>query len=247
MVSPGWRHQILAQSCLYVPHDMVRYTFPVSDVSGAIIWGFYAICPTIGVLKLEWLVHANDPINPSKQHEISISEVLPCFLRSFERFFDQPGTDGFTILSSGIFWWLINIHPGYLIFWQENICTIEPYWPSRFARRFGYDRLYLDNPNLGLHFSDNLYERARVWYFNVAGGMEAKFNLPQKVPNSYASLEFCAWYIIADSVPSYNINSTCIKWIKAMFQVKKGSKTTHLKGMDEFLQAELEVDLTGTG
>ena len=58
------------------------------------------------------------------------------------------------------------------------------------------------------------------------------------------SLEFCAWYVIADSVPSYNINNTCIKRIKAMFQAKKGSKNTCLKGMDEFLQTELEVNPT---
>ena len=44
--------------------------------------------------------------------------------------------------------------------------------------------------------------------------------------------------------PSYNINNNCIKQIKAMFQAKKGSKNTHLKGMDEFLQAELEADPT---
>ena len=31
---------------------------------------------------------------------------------------------------------------------------------------------------------------------------------------------------------------------KAMFQVKKGSKNTRLKGMDEFLQAELEIGQT---
>jgi len=31
-----------------------------------------------------------------------------------------------------------------------------------------------------------------------------------------------------------------------MFQAKKGSKSTHLKGMGEFLQAELEADPTGT-
>jgi len=30
-----------------------------------------------------------------------------------------------------------------------------------------------------------------------------------------------------------------------MFQAKKGSKNAHLKGRDEFLQAELEVDPTG--
>jgi len=29
-----------------------------------------------------------------------------------------------------------------------------------------------------------------------------------------------------------------------MFQAKKGSKSTHLKGMDEFLQAKLEADPT---
>ena len=45
--------------------------------------------------------------------------------------------------------------------------------------------------------------------------------------------------------PGYNINSTYIKKIKAMFQAKKGSKSTRLKGMGEFLQAELAADPTG--
>jgi len=102
-------------------------------------------------------------------------------------------------------------------------------------------------PELGPSFQRQSVRRGEGWHFNVAKGTEVRFNLPQKISNSYASLGFCAWYIIANSVSGYNINSTCIKWIKAMFQVKKGSKTTHLKGMDEFLQAELEVDLTGTG
>jgi len=44
--------------------------------------------------------------------------------------------------------------------------------------------------------------------------------------------------------PDYNINNTCIKGIKAMFQAKKGSKKTYLKGMDEFLQVELEGNPT---
>jgi len=68
-----------------------------------------------------------------------------------------------------------------------------------------------------------LYGGARVWYFNVAGGTEARFNLPQKVPNFHTSLGFCAWYVIVDSVPDYNKNNTCIKQIKAMFQAKKDS------------------------
>ena len=75
----------------------------------------------------------------------------------------------------------------------------------------------------------------------MARGTKATFNLPQKILNSYANLEFRAWYVITDSVPGYNINNTCIWKINAMFQAKKGSKNTHLKEMDEFYQAELEV------
>ena len=60
----------------------------------------------------------------------------------------------------------------------------------------------------------------------------------------YTSLKFYACYVIAGLVPGYNIISTCIKKIKAMFQVKKGFKSTRLKGMGEFLWAELEADPT---
>ena len=58
-----------------------------------------------------------------------------------DKFVDLARPDDFTRLPSGVFWLLINIRPGYLIFWQENSCTIEPYMPSRFACQFGYDQL----------------------------------------------------------------------------------------------------------
>jgi len=83
--------------------------------------------------------------------------------------------------------------------------------------------------------------------------MGARFNLPQKTPNSYASIGFCVWHIIANLVPGYNRNNTCIKKIKALYQAKKGSKNTRLKRMNEFLEAELEVgqaktaDISGYG
>jgi len=141
-----------------------------------------------------------------------------------ERFFDRLGADGFTILSAGIFWWLINIRPEYLVFWQGNVCTIELIY-KRFARQFGYDQLYVGNLNLGLRFSGNLYEGSRVWYFNVVGEIKARFNLPQKTPNSYASFGFCAWYVIVDSAPGYNINNTCTRRIKAMFRNKKALRS----------------------
>ena len=165
---------------------MVRYTLPISDVSSIIIWGFHAICPATEVLELEWLLQANDLANSSEQHELPVSEVLPDFPGALyeERFFDRPGADGFTTLSFRIFWWLINICPRYLIFRQGNICRIEPYLPNWYAGQFGYDQLYVGNSNVSLHLSGNLYEGSRVWYFNVAGGTEVRFNLPQKIPNS---------------------------------------------------------------
>ena len=33
-----------------------------------------------------------------------------------DKFADLAGPDDFTRLSSGVFWWLINIQPGYLVF-----------------------------------------------------------------------------------------------------------------------------------
>ena len=50
-----------------------------------------------------------------------------------DKFANLVGPDGFTRLSSGVFWWLINIQPGYLVFRQENSCTVEPYMSCCFA------------------------------------------------------------------------------------------------------------------
>ena len=129
---------------LNVLHGMVCHALPISDVSSAIVWGFRAICRATGALELEWLVHANDLANSSNSMNY---QVVRCFLdfpeASYgERFSDGLGVDWFTTLSAGVFWWLINIHPGYLVFQQGNICIIEPHVPSQFARQFEYDQLY---------------------------------------------------------------------------------------------------------
>jgi len=42
-------------------------------------------------------------------------------------------------------------------------------------RQFGYDQLYVGNPNIELCFSGNLFKGARVWYYSVAGGTRAVF------------------------------------------------------------------------
>jgi len=48
-----------------------------------------------------------------------------------DKFADLAASDEFMLLQSGVFWWLINIRPGYLVFRQGDSCT---YMPSRFTR-----------------------------------------------------------------------------------------------------------------
>jgi len=144
-------------------------------------------------------------------------------------------------LSFWIFWWLINIQPGYLVFQQDNACTIKPYMPSRFVRQFGYDKLYIGNPNASFRFSGNLFEGARAWYYSSAGGTGAIFSLPQQMPNSFMSPGFYTWYIIANTLPGFGINTSCIKAIKFMYNAIKGPITSQMRGMNEYLEAEKEA------
>ena len=46
-------------------------------------------------------------------------------------------------MSRGIFEWLVSIRPSHLLYRSGNTCYLEPYVPSRFARQFGYDQLYV--------------------------------------------------------------------------------------------------------
>ena len=95
-------------------------------------------------------------------------QLVRCFLDiqdgSYkECFLDFTSPDGFTTPSTSVFCWLINIRPGYLVFWQGDTCMIEPYMPSQFARQFGNNQLYVRNPNTNLCFRRNLFEGARAW------------------------------------------------------------------------------------
>jgi hypothetical protein len=122
-------------------------------------------------------------------------QIYRCFLEIEygnygDQFADIADPDGFTKLPSGVFWWLVNIRPGYLVFHQGNICCIEPYMPNMFPRQFGYDQLYVGNPSPLLKFMGNPFDGARAWYYFVVGGTGVKFTLPEKTPNSYATLGF---------------------------------------------------------
>ena len=130
------------------------------------------------------------------------------------------------------------IRPCHLVYRCEDVCFLEPYLPSRFARQFGYDQLYIGNPNLGLSASGNLFEGARAWYYFVAGCTGAIFSLPEKVPNSYVTLSYSNWYALASAIPDYNINSTCLRRIKTHFDAKSDSSKTRLPGAKEFIASE---------
>ena len=112
--------------------------------------------------------------------------------------------------------------------------------PCQFARQFGYDQLYIGNPNPRLRFSGNLFEGARAWYYSVAGGTGAIFTLPHKTPNFYVSFGFCSWYFMANQVPGFGINTSFIRGIKSMYKTKLGSKGYRMRGMNEYQEAEKE-------
>jgi len=93
--------------------------------------------------------------------------------------------------------------------------------------------LHIDNPNPNLRFYGNLFESAWVWYYNIAGGIRAIFTLPHKMPNSYASLDFCTWYFMANNVPRFEINISCIKVIKYVYKAKEVSKGYQMREITE--------------
>ena len=66
------------------------------------------------------------------------------------------------------------------------------------------------------------------------------FSLPLRSPNVYASLSFYTWYVIANMVPGYEMNASCIKAIKSTYSAHRGSKIAHKKGMNKYLEAEKE-------
>ncbi|XP_020271457.1 uncharacterized protein LOC109846622 [Asparagus officinalis] len=111
---------------------------------------------------------------------------------------EMPGANR-TSLDTGSFHWLMNIRPGYNVFRSKNICRIEPYFPCRFARQFGYDQLYIGNPNKWLINCGGLIDGVRAWFWNVAGCTGARFSLPVAEPGLYLTFLYCRWILAANT------------------------------------------------
>src|SRR4051812_5802027 len=82
-------------------------------------------------------------------------------------FVDLAGDDRSNMLAPGPFTRLLNIRSEYHLFRQETECWIESYTPSRFARQFEYDQLYVGNPNPLLNVWAILLEGARAWFYFI--------------------------------------------------------------------------------
>ena len=131
----------------------------------------------------------------------------------YDKKFQDVG-DGKTSLSRGIFEWLVSIQPSHLVYRSGNTCYLEPYVPSWFACQFGYDQLYIGNPNTNLSFMGSLIDGARAWRYFIAGCTEAQLCMSLRTPNLLMTLGFCQWYRTSSSAPTeFSINSFGLKWI----------------------------------
>ena len=92
-----------------------------------------------------------------------VYSLFRCFPRirgaGYDEEFEDAG-EGRSSLSQGVFEWLVSIRPSHLLYRSGDTCYLEPYVPSRFARQFGYDQLYVGNPNSDLAFMGSLIDGA---------------------------------------------------------------------------------------
>ena len=121
-----------------------------------------------------------------------------------------------------------------------DTCYLELYVPSRFARRFGYDQLYVGNLNTNLAFMGSLIDGARASRYFIVGCTDVRLCMPLRTPNLLMTLGFCQWYRISSSAPTgFSINSFGLKWItkwlKQKVTAKKEGKRVWVPGLPEFI------------
>ena len=124
-----------------------------------------------------------------------------------------------------------------------DTCYLEPYVPSRFARQFGYDQLYVGNPNSNLAFMGSLIDGARAWRFFIVGCTEARLCMPLRTPNLLTTLGFCQWYRTSNSTPTgFSVNSSGVKLIsqrlKRKVSEKNEGKRVRVPGIGEFIAVD---------
>jgi len=175
-----------------------------------------------------------------------VYSLFRCFLRIRGARYDEEFRDadeGRSSLSRGVFECLVSIRPSHLLYRSGDICYLEPYVPSRFARQFGYDQLYVGNPNLDLAFMGSLIDGARAWRFFTASGTGARLRTPLRDPNLLTTLCFCQWYTTSNSTPlGFKANSSGVRLISQRLKwkasEKKEGKRVRIPGIEEFVAVE---------
>ena len=136
---------------------------------------------------------------------------------------------------------LVSIRPSHLLYRSGDTCYLEPYVPSKFARQFGYDQLYVGNPNSSLAFMGSLIDGARAWRFFIAGCTEARLCMPLRTPNLLTTLGFCQWYRTSNST-GFSVNSFGVKLIsqrlKRKVNEKSEGKRVRIPGLGEFITVD---------
>ena len=123
---------------------------------------------------------------------------------------------------------------------ERDTCYSKPYVPSRFARQFKYDQLYVGNPNTNLAFIGSLIDGARTWRYFIAGCTEAQLCMPLRTPNLLMALGFCQWYRTSNSTPTgFSVNSFGVKLISRRLKRKvteRGEgRRVRVPGLGEFM------------
>ena len=129
---------------------MVRYALPFTDDGGASFYRFCSLRAEVENFELAFyfMFYVRKCILNASNYQLNRCFPEIAGASYGDKFADLTGPDDFTRLPLGVFWWLINIRLGYLIFRHGNSYTIEPYMPSRFARQFAMINYISATPTL---------------------------------------------------------------------------------------------------
>lgn len=128
----------------------------------------------------------------------------------------KAGND--TSLPREAFYWLLNIRLGYLVYVPGRTPVLEPYVPCRFARQFGYDQLYVGNPNSDLRCRGTLFDAARAWSYNIAGCTGVRFRISPWKEEPKMTLSYCTWYVEARETPGFDPEESFMADIRAHYE-----------------------------
>lgn len=70
------------------------------------------------------------------------------------------------------------------------VCELSPYFPSQFAKKFGYEQLYVGNPCRALEHKGSLVDSVRAWRYFIMAYTDASFRMPTRDASLLTILAF---------------------------------------------------------